>query len=43
MYMMLQDNENSEFDKHLPDTDILITTPFHPGYLTPQREYRKGI
>lgn len=25
---------SSEFQKELPTADILITTPFHPGYLT---------
>ncbi|KZV64944.1 NAD-dependent formate dehydrogenase [Peniophora sp. CONT] len=25
---------NSDFEKHLKDADILITTPFHPGYVT---------
>ncbi|TFY67723.1 hypothetical protein EVG20_g3851 [Dentipellis fragilis] len=29
-----KDGPNSEFEKHIEDADILITTPFHPGYLT---------
>ncbi|KAG9086326.1 formate dehydrogenase (NAD+), partial [Ceratobasidium sp. 370] len=29
-----KEGPNSAFQKHLPTTDILITTPFHPGYLT---------
>ncbi|WVQ85418.1 hypothetical protein IAT38_007583 [Cryptococcus sp. DSM 104549] len=29
-----KEGPNSDFQKHLPDTEILITTPFHPGYLT---------
>ncbi|KAI0642499.1 NAD-dependent formate dehydrogenase [Trametes meyenii] len=35
-YIVTDDKEgpNSAFQKHLKDTDILITTPFHPGYLT---------
>ena len=33
---MTDDKEgpNSVFQTQLKDTDILITTPFHPGYLT---------
>ncbi|KAH9886014.1 NAD-dependent formate dehydrogenase [Cubamyces lactineus] len=35
-YIVTDDKEgpNSVFQKNLKDTDILITTPFHPGYLT---------
>ncbi|KAI0822169.1 NAD-dependent formate dehydrogenase [Trametes gibbosa] len=35
-YIVTDDKEgpNSVFQKELKDTDILITTPFHPGYLT---------
>ncbi|CAD6587600.1 MAG: formate dehydrogenase (NAD+) [Tremellales sp. Tagirdzhanova-0007] len=35
-FIVTDDKEgpNSEFQKNLPDTEILITTPFHPGYLT---------
>jgi len=29
-----KEGPNSVFQKNLPDTEILITTPFHPGYLT---------
>ncbi|KAK8865853.1 hypothetical protein IAR55_001001 [Kwoniella newhampshirensis] len=29
-----KEGSSSEFQKHLADTEILITTPFHPGYLT---------
>ncbi|WVN90295.1 uncharacterized protein L203_105531 [Cryptococcus depauperatus CBS 7841] len=29
-----KEGPESDFQKHLPDTEILITTPFHPGYLT---------
>lgn len=29
-----KEGPDSDFQKHLPDTEILITTPFHPGYLT---------
>ncbi|KAK9805010.1 hypothetical protein WJX73_000905 [Symbiochloris irregularis] len=38
-YVVTDDKEgpNSEFEKQLPDTDIVITTPFHPGYLTAER------
>ncbi|KAK4138630.1 hypothetical protein BT67DRAFT_476590 [Trichocladium antarcticum] len=32
-----KDGENSTFDKELVDADIIITTPFHPGYLTAER------
>ena len=29
-----KDGPNSEFAKHIKDAEVLITTPFHPGYLT---------
>lgn len=29
-----QEGKDSEFQKHIVDADVLITTPFHPGYLT---------
>ncbi|KAI0067063.1 NAD-dependent formate dehydrogenase [Artomyces pyxidatus] len=29
-----KEGPDSDFQKHIVDTDILITTPFHPGYLT---------
>ncbi|POY69906.1 putative Formate dehydrogenase [Rhodotorula taiwanensis] len=32
-----KEGPDSEFAKHIVDADVLITTPFHPGYLT--REY----
>lgn len=35
-YIVTGDKEgsNSAFQKHITDAEILITTPFHPGYLT---------
>jgi lactate dehydrogenase-like 2-hydroxyacid dehydrogenase len=27
----------AELDRELPDTNILITTPFHPAYITKER------
>ncbi len=35
-YVVLTDKE-AELDKHLPTTDILITTPFWPAYVTQAR------
>ncbi|KAI8623799.1 putative formate dehydrogenase [Xylariaceae sp. FL1651] len=32
-----KEGENSTFDKELIDAEIIITTPFHPGYLTEER------
>mmetsp|Transcript_2404 Transcript_2404/g.3517 ORF Transcript_2404/g.3517 Transcript_2404/m.3517 type:complete len:166 (-) Transcript_2404:809-1306(-) len=32
-----KDGENSEFEKHLPSADIVISQPFYPAYLTPER------
>ncbi|RDL35407.1 Formate dehydrogenase [Venustampulla echinocandica] len=32
-----KDGENSKFDQELPDAEIIITTPFHPAYLTAER------
>jgi len=32
-----KEGESSEFDKHLVDAEVIITTPFHPGYLTAER------
>jgi len=29
-----KEGPNSEFAKHIKDAEVLITTPFHPGYLT---------
>ncbi|KAJ4490576.1 NAD-dependent formate dehydrogenase [Lentinula aciculospora] len=35
-YIVSSDKEgpNSDFEKHIADAEVLITTPFHPGYLT---------
>jgi len=35
-YIVSDDKEgpNSAFQKHITDAEVLITTPFHPGYLT---------
>ncbi|KAI8969764.1 NAD-dependent formate dehydrogenase [Trametes punicea] len=35
-YIVTDDKEgpNSAFQRHLKDAEVLITTPFHPGYLT---------
>jgi formate dehydrogenase len=32
-----KDAANSEFDKHLPDAEVVISQPFWPAYLTPER------
>lgn len=32
-----KDGANSVFDAELPDAQVIITTPFHPGYLTAAR------
>lgn len=32
-----KDRENSEFDKHLADAEIVISQPFWPAYLTAER------
>ncbi|KAF5092978.1 hypothetical protein D0Z03_002608 [Geotrichum reessii] len=32
-----KDGENSELDQHIVDAEIVITTPFHPGYITRER------
>ncbi|KAI9672168.1 MAG: formate dehydrogenase (NAD+) [Alyxoria varia] len=32
-----KEGPNSTFDKHLSDAEVIITTPFHPGYLTAER------
>lgn len=32
-----KDSKDSEFDRQLSDAEILITTPFHPGYLNAER------
>ncbi|KFY94917.1 hypothetical protein V500_03005 [Pseudogymnoascus sp. VKM F-4518 (FW-2643)] len=32
-----KDDPNSKFDQELVDSEVIITTPFHPGYLTKER------
>lgn len=32
-----KEGPNSAFEKELVDADIIITTPFHPGYITAER------
>ncbi|KJZ73148.1 Putative formate dehydrogenase [Hirsutella minnesotensis 3608] len=32
-----KEGENSIFEKELVDAEVIITTPFHPGYLTKER------
>lgn len=32
-----KEGDSSELDKHLPDAEIVISTPFHPAYLTKDR------
>ena len=32
-----KDGENSKFDQELVDSEVIITTPFHPGYLSAER------
>ncbi|KAI9813815.1 MAG: formate dehydrogenase (NAD+) [Pycnora praestabilis] len=32
-----KEGANSKFDQELVDSEIIITTPFHPGYLTAER------
>ncbi|KAF2878472.1 D-isomer specific 2-hydroxyacid dehydrogenase [Massariosphaeria phaeospora] len=32
-----KEGEDSQFDKELVDAEVIITTPFHPGYLTAER------
>jgi len=38
-YVVTDDKEgsNSTFDKEIVDADVIITTPFHPGYITRER------
>ncbi|EFJ13636.1 hypothetical protein SELMODRAFT_181497 [Selaginella moellendorffii] len=38
-YIVTDDKEGPtcELEKHIPDMDVLITTPFHPGYMTAER------
>lgn len=32
-----KDGPDSEFERHLPDADVVISQPFWPAYLTPER------
>lgn len=32
-----KDGPHSELEKHIPDLHVLITTPFHPAYVTAER------
>lgn len=32
-----KEGPNSQFEKELVDAEVIITTPFHPGYLTAER------
>ncbi|KAM0713982.1 hypothetical protein Q7P37_010946 [Cladosporium fusiforme] len=32
-----KEGENSVFEKEMVDAEVIITTPFHPGYLTAER------
>jgi len=32
-----KEGENSKFDQELVDAEVIITTPFHPGYLNAER------
>jgi len=32
-----KEGNNSKFDQELVDAEVIITTPFHPGYLTAER------
>ncbi|PIA62018.1 hypothetical protein AQUCO_00200184v1 [Aquilegia coerulea] len=32
-----KDSPNSELEKHIPDLHVLISTPFHPAYVTAER------
>ncbi|GMN42496.1 hypothetical protein TIFTF001_011708 [Ficus carica] len=32
-----KDGPHSELEKHIPDLEVLITTPFHPAYVTEER------
>lgn len=38
-YIVTDDKEgpNCELEKHVPDLNVLITTPFHPAYVTAER------
>lgn len=32
-----KEGADSDLDKYLPEADVVITTPFHPGYLSSER------
>ena len=32
-----KEGSDSDLDKYLPEADVVITTPFHPGYLSQER------
>ena len=32
-----KEGADSELDKYLPEADVVITTPFHPGYISAER------
>ncbi|KAG7698714.1 hypothetical protein KL930_001492 [Ogataea haglerorum] len=32
-----KEGENSELEKNIPDADVIISTPFHPAYITKER------
>ncbi|ANB12349.1 formate dehydrogenase (NAD+) [Sugiyamaella lignohabitans] len=32
-----KEGPNSELDKHIVDAEVIITTPFHPGYISRER------
>lgn len=32
-----KEGADSDLDKYLPEADVVITTPFHPGYLNADR------
>jgi formate dehydrogenase len=38
-----KDGENSEFDRNLPDADVVISQPFWPAYLTAERIARAPL
>lgn len=32
-----KEGADSDLDKYLPEADVVITTPFHPGYINAER------
>ena len=32
-----KEGADSDLDKYLPEADVVITTPFHPGYISAER------